>query len=114
MDNLNLEMYSGQITALLGHNGAGKSTTFSILTGTILFCKMTRSSSFTGVTTPSAGTAYVDGYDIRRSLPDIRKKLGFCPQYNILFGFLSVMEHLEFFCTVSLARLTSSQPFDLK
>jgi ABC-type multidrug transport system ATPase subunit len=28
-------MYPGQVTALLGHNGAGKSTTFSMLTGKI-------------------------------------------------------------------------------
>lgn len=33
LDCLNLKLYEGQITALLGHNGAGKSTTFSLLTG---------------------------------------------------------------------------------
>uniref|UniRef100_A0A7E4UPS2 ABC transporter domain-containing protein n=1 Tax=Panagrellus redivivus TaxID=6233 RepID=A0A7E4UPS2_PANRE len=80
---LNLKMYHGQLTALLGHNGAGKSTTFSMLTGVI---------------PPSSGTAYVDSYDIRNALPQIRKKLGLCPQYNILFDTLTVMEHLEFFC----------------
>ena len=30
---INLKMYNGQIFALLGHNGAGKSTTISMLTG---------------------------------------------------------------------------------
>ncbi|KHJ96346.1 ABC transporter, ATP-binding protein [Oesophagostomum dentatum] len=83
VDQLYLKMYHGQITALLGHNGAGKTTTLSLLTG---------------VTAPSSGTAYIDDYDIRTSLPQIRKRLGFCPQYNILFNFLTVMEHLEFFC----------------
>ncbi|CAJ0597121.1 unnamed protein product [Cylicocyclus nassatus] len=57
VDRLNLKMYYGQITALLGHNGAGKSTTFSMLTG---------------VTSPSSGTAYIDDYDIRTSLPQGR------------------------------------------
>ena len=33
LENLNLKIYEGQITVLLGHNGAGKSTTFSLLTG---------------------------------------------------------------------------------
>ena len=33
VDGLNLNMYEGQITALLGHNGAGKTTAISILTG---------------------------------------------------------------------------------
>ncbi|KAE9414291.1 hypothetical protein Angca_002832, partial [Angiostrongylus cantonensis] len=83
VDHLTLKMYHGQITALLGHNGAGKSTTFSMLTG---------------VTAPSSGTAYIDDYDIRTSLPQIRKRTGLCPQYNILFNSLTVMEHLEFFC----------------
>lgn len=33
VDDLNLEIFHGQITALLGHNGAGKSTTIGMLTG---------------------------------------------------------------------------------
>ena len=35
VDNLNVEMYAGQIFALLGHNGAGKTTAISCLTGMI-------------------------------------------------------------------------------
>ena len=35
IDRLNLNVYSGQITAILGHNGAGKTTLFNILTGLI-------------------------------------------------------------------------------
>eukprot|EP01041_Mallomonas_annulata_P010963 gene10963-22907_t len=35
VDGLNLTMYNGQITALLGHNGAGKSTAIAMLTGLI-------------------------------------------------------------------------------
>ena len=35
IDKLNLNVYSGQITAILGHNGAGKTTLFNILTGLI-------------------------------------------------------------------------------
>ncbi|CAB3398654.1 unnamed protein product [Caenorhabditis bovis] len=80
--NLNLKMYPGQCTVLLGHNGAGKSTTFSMLTG---------------VGSPSDGTAYINNYDVRTSIPSIRKQMGLCPQYNTLFNKLTVMEHLEFF-----------------
>ena len=35
VDNLNLTLYNGQITALLGHNGAGKTTAIAMLTGLI-------------------------------------------------------------------------------
>jgi ABC-type multidrug transport system ATPase subunit len=50
LSGLNLTIYEGQITAILGHNGAGKTTLFNILTG---------------MTTPSSGTAYIFGNDIR-------------------------------------------------
>ena len=46
VDGLNLTMYSGQITALLGHNGAGKTTAIGMLTG--LF-------------PPTAGSAIIEG-----------------------------------------------------
>uniref|UniRef100_A0A915BJC9 ABC transporter domain-containing protein n=1 Tax=Parascaris univalens TaxID=6257 RepID=A0A915BJC9_PARUN len=83
LKDLNLRIYHGQVTALLGHNGAGKSTTFSILTGTM---------------GPSSGTVYIENYDVRKALPKIRQYLGLCPQFNVLFNTLTVLEHLEFFC----------------
>ncbi|XP_076468682.1 phospholipid-transporting ATPase ABCA3-like [Babylonia areolata] len=77
-----LTMYEGQITVLLGHNGAGKTTTMSMLTGFI---------------PPTSGTAYVNGYDIRTDITNVRSNLGLCPQHNILFDSLTVDEHLTFF-----------------
>lgn len=77
-----MKFYRNTITAFLGRNGAGKSTTWSILTGLI---------------PPSTGTAYIDGYDILTDIKVIRKRLGFAQQYNILFDRLTVQEHLEFF-----------------
>ena len=56
MNNIHLNMYESQITALLGHNGAGKSTTMSMLTG--LF-------------PPTTGTALVNGFDIRKDIQGI-------------------------------------------
>ncbi|CAD5222390.1 unnamed protein product [Bursaphelenchus xylophilus] len=85
VDKLTLNMYEGHCTALLGHNGAGKSTTFSMLCGLI---------------DSTSGTAYINDYDIRTAMPMIRKQLGFCPQYNILVDQMTVMEHLEFFSKV--------------
>ncbi|UJR30912.1 hypothetical protein I4U23_018422 [Adineta vaga] len=82
LKNLSVKFYRNMITAFLGRNGAGKSTTWSILTGLI---------------PPTSGTVYVDGYDILTDIKVIRKRLGFAPQHNILFDRLTVKEHLEFF-----------------
>nr|CAD7595204.1 unnamed protein product [Timema genevievae] len=82
VNNLTLNLYEGQITVLLGHNGAGKTTTMSMLTGMI---------------TPTSGTALVGGYDVRTDIEGVRASLGLCPQHNVLFGELTVREHLYFF-----------------
>ncbi|XP_030067809.1 phospholipid-transporting ATPase ABCA3 [Microcaecilia unicolor] len=80
--DLTLNMYEGQITVLLGHNGAGKSTTLSMLTG---------------LYPPTSGEAYINGYEIAREMALIRKSLGLCPQHDVLFDNLTVEEHLSFF-----------------
>ena len=79
VDGLNLTMYSGQITALLGHNGAGKSTAISMLTGLI---------------PPDSGSAVIEGLDIKEDMAYVRTFLGVCPQHDILFSQLTVEEHL--------------------
>ena len=90
IEDLNLGFYEGQITSFLGHNGAGKTTTISILTG--LF-------------PPSAGTAKINGLDIRTEMDTIRQSLGVCPQHNVLFDEMTVDEHLWFY-----ARLKGREP----
>ncbi|XP_025262178.1 ATP-binding cassette sub-family A member 5 isoform X3 [Camponotus floridanus] len=87
VNGINLTIYEGQITAILGHNGAGKTTLFNILTG---------------LTSPTAGTALIFGYDVRDSndMRAIRSMTGVCPQHDILFDLLTPREHLEFFAAV--------------
>ena len=82
VDNVTVNIFKGQITALLGHNGAGKTTTLSILTG---------------LYSPTAGTATVNGKSILTDMDAIRDSFGICPQHNVLFDRLTVKEHLEFF-----------------
>lgn len=82
LNNLTVTLYKNEITALLGHNGAGKSTTMNMLTGMIM---------------PSQGTALIDGRDITSDMKTIRQKLGFCPQYDIVYPELSVQDHIKFF-----------------
>lgn len=55
-------------------------------------------SMLTGLITPTAGTAYIDGKDIRYNIAGARDSLGLCPQHNVLFDELTVEEHFRFFC----------------
>ncbi|XP_065093705.1 phospholipid-transporting ATPase ABCA3-like [Ochlerotatus camptorhynchus] len=82
VEGLNVKMYEDQITILLGHNGAGKTTTMSMLTGMF---------------SPTSGTAYINGHDIRTDIEGVRQSLGLCPQHNVLFDEMTVTEHLKFF-----------------
>jgi ATP-binding cassette subfamily A (ABC1) protein 3 len=67
---------------ILRHNGAGKSTTISVLTGLI---------------ETTTGTVTIFGRNLHSDLPVIRQMIGYCPQHNVLFPTLSVQEHLFFF-----------------
>lgn len=82
VNGVNLDLYKGQITALLGHNGAGKTTTMSIITG--LF-------------SPTYGTINFNGNDLFSNIDDFRQNLGLCPQHNLLFSYLTTLDHLIFF-----------------
>ena len=46
----------------------------------------------------------MNGYDIQTDIANVRKNLGLCPQHNILFGQLTVEEHLRFFAKVRIKR----------
>ncbi|XP_053309551.1 ATP-binding cassette sub-family A member 9-like [Spea bombifrons] len=82
-----LDVYEGQITALLGHSGAGKSTLLNILSGTCA---------------PSGGLVSVCGYNLSDMyrLEEIKKRLGFCPQYDVKFDLLTVKENLKVFAHI--------------
>ena len=67
---------------LLGHNGAGKTSTISLLTG---------------LYTATEGTAEVFGSDLNEDLFTIRRSMGICPQHDVLFELLTPEEHLDIF-----------------
>ncbi|CAE7544491.1 ABCA3, partial [Symbiodinium microadriaticum] len=85
VDGLDMTFYSGQITALLGHNGAGKSTAINMLTG---------------LYPPDEGSAVIQGFDGSQDMYEVRKILGVCPQHDVLQPYMTVEEHLEFFASV--------------
>ncbi|XP_068095875.1 retinal-specific phospholipid-transporting ATPase ABCA4 isoform X2 [Hyperolius riggenbachi] len=82
VDMMSITFYESQITAFLGHNGAGKTTILSIITG--LF-------------PPTSGTVWIRGRDTQTHMDSIRHSLGMCPQYNVIFRHLTVAEHITFY-----------------
>lgn len=67
LDDISLNVFPGDMVAVLGPNGAGKSTLFRVLTG---------------LTTPTAGSASVLGYDVTHQSAKVRRLIGFMPAEN--------------------------------
>uniref|UniRef100_A0A8C0EG58 ABC transporter domain-containing protein n=1 Tax=Bubo bubo TaxID=30461 RepID=A0A8C0EG58_BUBBB len=84
---LSLNIYEGQITALLGHSGAGKTTLLNVLSG---------------LTLPSEGSATIYNYKLSEigDREEIREMIGICPQLNIHFEVLTVKENLKTFAEI--------------
>ena len=85
LNNITLNLYKNEIFALLGHNGAGKSTLISILTG---------------LYSSNEGEVEYNNLNIlnENNMINFRKILGICPQNDVLFPKLTVIEHLNLFC----------------
>lgn len=73
---------SEQVFVLLGHNGAGKSTLINILIGLLRSTK---------------GDAVIDGFSVNEQIDQIRKSLGLCSQFEILWDELTAREHLQLY-----------------
>ncbi len=86
---VDLRASSGHATALLGRNGAGKSTTMRVLAG---------------VVPPTEGRVSVLGLDMRRDSLAIRHRSGYCPDVGGLVPRATPWEHLQL--AARLRRLT--------
>lgn len=79
---LTFGVHKEECFGLLGVNGAGKSTTFSMLTGD---------------QTPDDGNAYIGKHNLIDSLSEFEKNIGFCPQFDPLLDKLTAKEMLYLF-----------------
>jgi ABC-2 type transport system ATP-binding protein len=82
VDGLDLTVDRGELFGFLGPNGAGKTTTIQIL-ATLL--------------PPTAGVAEVDGLNVRSAGREVRRKIGYMPDFFGVYENLTVREYLEFF-----------------
>ena len=81
LDGVSFEVRRGEIFALLGPNGGGKTTLFRILSTAL---------------TPSGGTAKLMGFDIREQANDVRRRIGIVFQNPSLDKKLTVLENLRY------------------
>ncbi len=82
VDGVDFAVEEGEIFGLLGPNGAGKTTTISMLS-----CLLP----------PTAGSATIGGYDIRRQADQVKELIGIVPQELALYPTLSGRDNLAFF-----------------
>jgi ABC-2 type transport system ATP-binding protein len=80
LDGLDLTAGSGQVVALLGPNGAGK-TTFIRAVATLL--------------RPDSGQLRVNGHDVRREAPAVRRSIGLAGQFAAIEPAMTGRENLE-------------------
>ena len=85
LKGVSLTVNQGEIFGLIGPDGAGKTTLFRILATLIL---------------ADAGSAAVEGHDVRTELRAIRSIVGYMPGRFSLYQDLSVRENLQFFATL--------------
>lgn len=81
VDALSFQLSKGDIVGFLGSNGAGKSTTMKILAGTL---------------NPDNGNVSVFGHDIINDSMNAKRRIGYLPEDNPLYGNMYVREYLEY------------------
>ena len=80
--SIDLDLHSGDLFGFIGPNGAGKTTTMRII-ATLL--------------EPSYGEAYVCGHSVHTAPKEIRRLVGYMPDFFGVYDDMTVVEYLEFF-----------------
>lgn len=81
VDDLNLDVYRGEIFGLLGPNGAGKTTTILMMLG---------------LTDPTSGTAFVCGHNATSSPIKVKERVGYMPDSVGFYDNMTALENLEY------------------
>jgi ABC-2 type transport system ATP-binding protein len=82
LQELDLAVEEGAVFGFVGPNGAGKTTTMRIL-ATLL--------------RPTAGEAWVAGHPVREERREVRRAIGYMPDFFGVYGDMKVWEYLDFF-----------------
>uniref|UniRef100_A0A8C5NAV6 P-type phospholipid transporter n=1 Tax=Gouania willdenowi TaxID=441366 RepID=A0A8C5NAV6_GOUWI len=82
VDRLCVGIPPGECFGLLGVNGAGKTSTFKMLTGDSMV---------------TSGEAYLAGKSVNTEIDEVHQNMGYCPQFDAINDLLTGREHLEFY-----------------
>ena len=82
LKGISFEVNQGEVIALIGANGAGKTTAMRMLCG---------------LSTPTSGVGRVAGFDIARQSEAVKKNIGYMSQKFSLYEDLKVWENLRLF-----------------
>lgn len=82
VDRLNLQITSGEIIGLIGHNGAGKSTTLKMIAGLV---------------EPTSGRVQVMGHDMQKESMKVKQRIGYLPEESPLYEAMTAQQYLLFF-----------------
>jgi ABC-2 type transport system ATP-binding protein len=112
VDHLNLQVAEGEIFALVGPDGAGKTTTMRLLTGLM---------------NPTEGRAVVAGHDVSKNIDAVKDQIGYMAQRFGLYTDLTVAENMAFYAdlfgivgterkelSARLLRMTRMDPFQAR
>ena len=82
VDHLNLQINEGELVGIIGHNGAGKSTTMKMIAGLI---------------EPTSGEIQVMGQDMQKHGIRVKHKIGYLPEESPLYEAMTAQQYLLFF-----------------
>lgn len=85
VDNISLEIPDGKIVGFIGLNGAGKSTTIKMMTGSIQ---------------PTSGEIWLNSFDINKNPISAKKQFGYVPDSPDMFLRMKGIDYLNFICDI--------------
>jgi ABC-2 type transport system ATP-binding protein len=85
VDHLDLTVGDGEIMGIIGHNGAGKSTTLKMILGLI---------------SPTSGVVKVMGRDMAKDSTAVKQFIGYLPEESPLYENMTATEYLMFFAEI--------------
>ena len=85
VNDLNLHIPKGEIFGFVGPNGAGKTTTMRIICGLL---------------DATSGKVFADGIDVINRPKELKRKIGYMPDFFGVYDDLKVMEYLEFYASI--------------